>query len=193
MNPRRRAAALAGALATAAALFAAPAHAVLPPADGTYAFTMAGSPSTIWSMQTLCSQPSGTRIQSDYTDTDIQTMGCDLLVAAKTPTAGGRDNRLASFDQRFKLTNGLWTAQYTASEGAVCPGGGYAPTTEIYAFTENGLTGTHKRITAEGCGLPAGIETTPFTLAFLAPLDPPVANRFPMQCNYLVGRPSICS
>jgi len=35
MNPRRRAAALAGALATAAALFAAPAHAVLPPADGT--------------------------------------------------------------------------------------------------------------------------------------------------------------
>ena len=121
MNPRRRAAALAGALATAAALFAAPAHAVLPPADGTYAFTMAGSPSTIWSMQTLCSQPSGTRIQSDYTDTDIQTMGCDLLVAAKTPTAGGRDNRLASFDQRFKLTNGLWTAQYTASGVAGLP------------------------------------------------------------------------
>lgn len=193
MNTRRRAAALAGALAATAALTAAPAQAILPPADGTYAFSMAGSPGTIWTMQTLCSQPSGTRIQSDYTDIDIQSMGCDLLVAAKPAEPMGRANRLVSFDQRFKLTGGLWTANFTSPEGAECPGGGYAPTTETYSFTENGLTGTHRRVTPEQCGLPASIEKTPFTLAFLAPLDPPVVNRFPMQCNYLAGRPSICS
>lgn len=33
----------------------------------------------------------------------------------------------------------------------------------------------------------------PFTLTFAGPLDPPVVERFPMECKYLVGRPSICS
>lgn len=190
---RRASAPLIG-LAVAAAMLTAPsAQAVLPPADGTYRFDMPGAPQTTWTMQTLCSQPSGTREQRDYTDIDIQTMGCEVLMAATSRVVATRADRLVNFAGRMKLTGGLWTISFTAPQGAECPGGGYAPTTEIYSFTENGLTGNRKRIIPEQCGLSAGIENTPFTLAFLAPLDPPVVNRFPMQCNYLVGRPSICS
>lgn len=43
------------------------------------------------------------------------------------------------------------------------------------------------------CGMPAAMVKAPFTLTFNAPLEPPVVDRFPDNCNYLAGRPSICS
>ena len=71
--------------------------------------------------------------------------------------------------------------------------------TETVAFTApdpNGppnLTGTRTSLHAAECGLQAGMTKTPFTLTFNDVLDPSVIARFPAICNYLAGRPSICS
>jgi hypothetical protein len=181
-----------GAVAVAVGI-AAPAAAIVPPADGYYTFSQPGAPLAVWQTQSVCIQANGTRAQSDYTDETIQTLGCNVILASTTPTALTREDRLLNFDARAVLTNDLWTFQFESAEGVLCPDGSSAPSTEVYSFSEATLTGTHKTIHGDVCGMPAAMVKTPFTLTFNAPLEPPVVDRFPDNCNYLAGRPSICS
>ena len=187
-----------GIVLTAVAL-AAPAGAILPPVDGYYTFNQAGVPEAKWTMQSICIQPNGTRAQADYTDETIQTLGCTVTVGATTPTLVSHEQKLVNFAGRARLTGGMWTVQVEQAEGVTCPDGSYAPSTETFAFTApdpNGppnLTGTRTSLHAAECGLQAGMTKTPFTLTFNDVLDPSVIARFPAICNYLAGRPSICS
>lgn len=189
----RRITFVAFAAAMAALGWAAPASAVVPPADGYYTFSQPGVPTAKWTMQSLCSQASGTRAQSDYTDQTIQTLGCGVLMVSQTPDKLTREDRVVNFSGTFKLTSGLWTVTVEAAEGVACPDGTAAPSTDIYAFSEVTLTGTHTSIHDAVCGLAPAMTKQPFTLAFTGPLDPPVVDRFPMNCDYLAGRPSICA
>ncbi len=187
-----------GIVLTAVAL-AAPAGAILPPVDGYYTFNQPGVPSANWELQSICIQPNGTRAQADYTDETIQTLGCTVLVTASTPSLVTREEKLVNFSGRARLTGGLWTFQVEQPEGLTCPDGSYAARTETFAFTApdpNGppnLTGTRTSVNAAACGVPAAVTKTPFTLTFNDVLDPGVIARFPAICNYLAGRPSICS
>ncbi len=182
------------AAAAVALVSAAPAAAIVPPADGYYTFHEEGVPAANWEMQSICMQANGTRAQPDYTDETIQTLGCNVILSSKTPgPAMTRPEKLVSFDGRALLTGGLWTVSVQKDDGFLCPDGSTGPSTETYAFSEATLTGTHKTVHPEQCGVPAGVSSKPFTLAFVGPLDPPVQNRFPDNCNYLIGRPSICS
>ena len=198
MSLRGLGAILFGVLVTAVGL-AAPASAILPPVDGYYTFQQDGLPQARWTMQSICIQPNGTRAQPDYTDETIQTLGCDVIVGSDTPSLLTREEHLVNFAGRAKLTSDLWTFQITQDEGLACPDGSFAPTTDTYAFTApdpNGppnLTGTHTSIHGAVCGLQPGMTKTPFTLTFTDVLDPAVISRYPALCNYLVGRPSICS
>jgi hypothetical protein len=189
-----RLSAVACTVAAAALGFASPASAIVPPADGHYTFAQAGKPSSNWKMQTICSQVSGTRAQQDYTDQTTQTLGCNVIVGSQVSTSGmNREERNVSFDGKAVLVNGLWTVTAPVAEGVTCPDGSTAPSTDTYSFSEVTLTGTHTSIHDAVCGLAPAMTKEPFTLTFTAPLDPPVVDRFPMECNYLVGRPSICS
>ena len=75
------------ALAVAALGWAAPASAMLPPADGIYNYVQDGAPPALWELQTICIQPNGTRAQSDYTDETIQNLGCAVVLRSYTPQA----------------------------------------------------------------------------------------------------------
>ena len=189
---------LCGILLTAVGL-AAPASAILPPVDGYYTFNQDGLPQARWTMQSICIQPNGTRAQPDYTDETIQTLGCDVIVGSDTPSLLTREEHLVNFSGRAKLTGNLWTIQVTQPEGVACADGSFAPSTETFAFTApdpNGppsLTGTHTSIHGAVCGLEPAMTKAPFTLTFTDVLDPAVISRYPALCNYLVGRPSICS
>ncbi|CAN5407791.1 hypothetical protein BH11ACT7_BH11ACT7_40470 [soil metagenome] len=194
MTVLRRIAMLSGTVAVSALGLAAPASAIVPPADGYYVYNQPGKPSSKWTMQSLCTQANGTRAQQDYSDQTIQTLGCQVNVASAVSTAGmNREERSVSFNATAKLSNGLWTATSTLADGAPCPDGSEAPSTETYSFSEATLTGTHTSIHDAVCGLQPAMTKVPFTLTLTGPLDPPVVERFPMNCDYLAGRPSICS
>jgi hypothetical protein len=187
-----------GALLTSIGL-APPASALLPPLDGYYTFNMEGVPQARWAMQSLCSQASGTRAQPDYTDQDIQTQGCKVLVTSTTPRVISQEEHLVNFAGWALLTDDIWTFQIVQHDELVCPDGSTQPETDTYGFTSpdpNGppnLTGTHTDIHPAVCGLPAAMNKKPFTLTYTGPLDHPVVDRFPMHCDFLAGRPSICA
>jgi len=181
--------------------WAAPASAdLLPPVDGTYTYAQAGGPDAKWRVQTICSLPSGTREQSDYSDPTIQNLGCTVVMRSYTQQlASTREEKSFVFSGRARLTNGMWTFQTPSSSGVLCPDGSTAPSMETFAFAppEPGapnpnVTGMRTSIHDAVCGLPPGMVKTPFTLSYDGPLDPPVG-RFPQECDYLAGRPSICS
>ncbi|MGB3486191.1 MAG: hypothetical protein WBB07_28725 [Mycobacterium sp.] len=193
-NTLGRLAAVAVAIAATSVGFAAPASAIVPPADGNYTFSQAGKPNSTWTMQSICSQPSGTRAQQDYTDETTQTLGCSLILGSLASRSGmDRDQRAVSFNGTARLVSGMWTLTVEVPEGLACPDGSFAPSSDTYAFSSATLTGTHTSIHGSVCGLAPGMTKEPFALTFIGPLDPPVVDRFPMDCNYLGGRPSICS
>lgn len=180
---------------------AAPASAIVPPADGYYTYTQDGAPSANWQVQSVCIQANGTRAQPDYTDETIQTQGCTVQVVSNTPQAAVTPaEKVFAFTARSRLTSNLWTFQITAPTGMQCPDGSTAPTTETFAFNppdpaspNPSLAGTRTSIHGAVCGLAPGMVKAPFALTFTGPLSPPVDERFPNTCGYLVGRPSICS
>ncbi len=193
MTVLRRLGAAVFAAAVVAVAAAAPAAAIVPPADGYYTFNQDGAPAATWQMQTICIQANGTRAQPDYSDETIQTLGCNVVLASTTPTKLSRDERLMNFNARAVLTGGLWTFTFESSEGTLCPDGSTAPSTEKYAFDSATYAGTHTSLHGAVCGGSAGMVKTPFTLGFTGGLQPPVVDRFPDNCDYLAGRPSICS
>jgi hypothetical protein len=181
------------AVAVVALAVAAPSAAIVPPADGYYTLNEAGVPPAVWTMQSVCIQANGTRAQSDYADETIQTLGCVVQLASAAQTKLTREERVLNFSARAVLTSDLWTFKMDNPEGMQCPDGSAAPTTDTYAFDGVTNAGTHTKIHGAVCGGQAGMEKTPFSLTFTGPLQPAVVDRFPDNCNYLAGRPSICS
>jgi hypothetical protein len=181
------------AVAVVALAVAAPSAAIVPPADGYYTLNEAGVPPAVWTMQSSCIQANGTRAQSDYTDETIQTLGCVVQLTSAAQTKMTREERTLNFSVRAVLTGDLWTFKVDNPEGMQCPDGSTALTGDTYAFDSATNAGTHTKIHGAVCGGQAGMEKTPFTLTFTGPLQPPVVDRFPDNCNYLAGRPSICS
>jgi hypothetical protein len=193
MTVFRRLGAVSFAVAAVAVAVAAPAAAIVPPADGYYTLNEAGVPPAVWTMQSSCIQANGTRAQSDYADETIQTLGCVLQLSSAAPSKATREERTLNFTVRAGLVSDLWAFKVENTEGMQCPDGSSAFTTDTYAFDSATNAGTHTKVHGAVCGGQAGLEKTPFTLTFNGGLQPPVVDRFPDNCNYLAGRPSICS
>ncbi len=181
----------------AAVCAAAPAHAEPPPlipiADGNYDFIQEGMPPAVWEISTVCIQVNGTRAQQDYSDISIQSMGCASRVTSRTDNKLGEVEALLNTAGDARLTGGLWTFTNNWSSGRVCPDGRKVPVTDTFAYDARALTGVRTTLWGDECGTPAGMTKVPFTLRLRELRDPPVVDRFPDNCNYLVGRPSICS
>jgi hypothetical protein len=166
---------------------------LLPPADGYYTYSEPGQPPVKWELGSICIQANGTRAQPDYTDTTIQSLGCAVNVTSSTPSNLTPEEALLNFSDRARAANGLWTVSYAPPAGQVCPDGTTALLTQNFSWSEVTLTGTRTTLWGSECGKQPGMSKQAFTLSFLGPLNPPMVERFPDNCNYLAGRPSICS
>jgi hypothetical protein len=161
---------------------ASPAKALGPPPDGMYSFSEAGVPATTWKVAALCDAPSRQRAIPDFTDPLVAMNLCALNVSSTTPRVISRQEKMANYVGRARVTNDLWTFQVPKPDGVACPDGTTAASTETYAFDDVSLTGTHTSIHGEVCGLQPAMTKTPFTLAFQGPLAVPV-ERYPLDCN----------
>lgn len=159
-----------------------PAHAIGPPADGSYAFNQAGVSGAVWAISALCVQPSGTRNMNDYSDPIVFAMNCALNVVSTTPANNTRAEHLQNFSGRARMSSMLWTLDVKKSEGISCPGGGFAETHETYAFSDETMSGTHTILNDAVCGLQPGMTKQPFSLALIGPPPSPV-ERYPLNCN----------
>jgi len=159
-----------------------PAQALGPPPDGMYSFTEAGVPSATWKIDALCDAPSRQRAIPDFTDPVVAADLCALNVSSTTPRVISRQEKLANYVGRARLTSDLWTLQVPKPDGVLCPDGTTAASTETYAFDDVSLTGTHTSIHSDVCGMQPAMTKTPFTLAFQGPLPAPV-ERYPLDCN----------
>ncbi|OBJ57548.1 hypothetical protein [Mycobacterium sp. 1423905.2] len=160
-----------------------PARALGPPADGAYTLNEAGASNVTWTISALCDQPSGTRNMNDYSDPVVQAFNCALNVVSATPQwPTTRADRLQNFSGRARLSSVLWTFTVNKSDGVECPGGGTAPTTDTYAFSDETMSGTHTIIHGEVCGLPSDMKKQPFSLQLTGPPPSPV-ERYPLYCN----------
>lgn len=162
--------------------FASPAGALAPPADGIYTFNQAGAPAATWKVSSLCDQVNGSRFYQDYANPIIQADFCAVNVVSYTESTIKREDKLQNFTGRARLTNGLWTFQVKQDAGVLCPDGTTAQSTETYAFDDETMTGTHTSLHGDVCGLQPAMRKEPFSLQFVAPLEPPV-ERYPLHCN----------
>ncbi|MCV7199890.1 hypothetical protein [Mycobacterium angelicum] len=160
-----------------------PARALGPPADGAYALNESGVSGSTWTITALCDQPSGTRNMNDYSDPIVFAMNCALNVVSSTAAAPiTRQDRLNNFSGRARMSSMLWTFTVDKSEGVMCPGGGTAPTTDTYAFSDETMSGTHTILHGAVCGLQSDMKKEPFSLQMTGPPPSPV-ERYPLYCN----------
>jgi hypothetical protein len=147
-----------------------------------YSLSEAGVPATTWKITALCDAQSRQRAIPDFTDPVVAADLCALNVSSTTPRVISRQEKMANYVGRARLTSDLWTFQVPKPDGVACPDGSTAASTETYAFDDVSLAGTHTSIHADVCGLQPAMTRTPFTLAFQGPLPIPV-ERYPLDCN----------
>ncbi|OBJ30784.1 hypothetical protein A5621_23090 [Mycobacterium colombiense] len=159
-----------------------PAKALGPPADGTYSFNEAGVSGVTWTISALCDQPSGTRNMNDYNDPIVFAMNCALNIVSSTPEQISAADKQQNFSGRARMSSMLWTFKVDKADGVGCPGGGSAPSTETFAFSDETMSGTHTTLHGAVCGLQPGMKKEPFSLAMIGPPPSPI-NRYPLYCN----------
>jgi hypothetical protein len=159
-----------------------PASAIGPPPDGNYSFNQAGVAGVTWTITALCAQPSGTRNMNDYSDPIVFAMNCALNIVSSTDEQINAADKLQNFSSRARMSGMLWTVSVDRANGVSCPGGGTAPSTETYAFSDETLAGTHTSLHGAVCGLPSDMKKAPFSLQLIGPPPSPI-QRYPMQCN----------
>ncbi|BAX94592.1 hypothetical protein [Mycobacterium shigaense] len=186
MNLRRGLAAAAGVCSVVALGIALesgnPARALGPPADGNYSYNEAGVSGVTWIVTALCDQPSGTRNMNDYSDPIVFAMNCALNVVSFTDEKISAADKLQNFSGRARMSSMLWSFKIDKPDGVSCPGGGTAPTTESWAFSDETMSGTHTVMHGAVCGLEPAMKKQPFSLAMIGPPPSPI-QRYPMQCN----------
>lgn len=159
-----------------------PAKALGPPADGNYSYNEAGVSGVTWTVTALCDQPSGTRNMNDYSDPVIFAMQCILNIVSFTDERISAADKLQNFSGRARMSSMLWTFQTNKPDGVSCPGGGTAPSTETWAFSDETMTGTHTVMHDAVCGMEPAMKKVPFSLAMTGPPPSPI-NRYPLYCN----------
>ena len=136
--------------------------------QGVYTYTQ-GDVVADWSIYPSCVPTVG-----DLRNNLELPVACRLHVAPIPATAvSGGDAR---------LTGGRWQYTTNVKDGMTCPDGSTAPIQDTVTFDDVTMTGTRSVAHNAVCGLPAGIDRYPFTLAYKAPLNIPV-EQYPLYCD----------
>lgn len=159
-----------------------PARATGPPADGNYTYNEAGVSGVTWTVTALCDQPSGTRNMNDYSDPIVFAMNCALNIVSSTPEQISAADKLQNFSGRARMSSMLWSFKVEKADGVSCPGGGTAPSTETFAFSDESMSGTHTSMHGAVCGMEPAMKKTPFSLQMTGPPPSPI-QRYPLYCN----------
>lgn len=166
------------ALAAGAVGFAAPAGADSQPLQGIYRYHEEGMPAdVIWRVTPTCSPTVG-----DLREPLYLPVGCTLHVSSNPPRMVTQPERSVAFGGDARLVQGRWLMEVDKLDGMQCADGSTAPTTEIYRFDSETLSGTRTITHAGGGGLPPDMYVKPFTLEFVEPQPIPV-DRYPFYCE----------
>jgi hypothetical protein len=136
--------------------------------EGIYTYTQ-GDLVVEWTIYPICVPTVG-----DLRDNLELPVACMLHVAPKPSTV--------LHPGAARLSGGLWSYSVTLLDGFKCPDGSTAPAIDMYKFDDITMSGTHSISHNDVCGVPAGIEAYPFTLAYKEPLPIPV-DRYPLYCE----------
>ncbi|OBH10184.1 MULTISPECIES: hypothetical protein [unclassified Mycobacterium] len=160
----------------------APAKALGPPPDGNYSYNEAGVSGVTWTVTAICDQPSGTRNMNDYSDPIVFAMNCALNIVSFTDERISAADKLQNYSGRARMSSMLWTFKVDKADGVSCPGGGTAPSTETWAFSDETMSGTHTTLHGAVCGMEPAMKKQPFSLTLSGPPPSPV-ERYPLYCN----------
>lgn len=159
-----------------------PAKALGPPPDGNYSYNEAGVSGVTWTVTALCDQPSGTRNMNDYSDPIVFAMQCALNIVSFTDERISAADKLQNFSGRARMSSMLWSFKIDKADGVSCPGGGTAPSSETWSFSDETMSGTHTTLHGAVCGMEPAMKKVPFSLTLTGPPPSPV-ERYPMYCN----------
>ncbi|MCF6390798.1 hypothetical protein L2K20_27855 [Mycobacterium sp. MBM] len=137
--------------------------------EGVYTFKQEGLPEAAWTIYPVC-----VPVVGDLRVEIRDPVACQLTVSSSPNTVakGGI----------AKLTGGQWAYNINSVDGLTCPDGSTAPLLETFKFDTITMTGTRTMAHNQVCGLPATLDTKPFTLTYVEPLPIPV-QQYPLYCE----------
>ncbi|OKH68276.1 hypothetical protein EUA04_13505 [Mycolicibacterium obuense] len=135
--------------------------------EGVFTITPEGGKPGTWTIF-----PSCVPVVGDLREALYLPVGCRMHVQASAGLVGGD----------AVLTGGQWAYTTPTDRGMQCPDGSWAPTVDVVKFDDVTMTGTRQTQHNGNCGLPPGIITTRFTMAYKEPLATPV-DRYPLICE----------
>ena len=119
---------------------------------------------------------------NDYSDPIIFAMQCALNIVSSTDERISAADKLQNYSGRARMSSMLWSFSVDEADGVACPGGGTAPSTETWAFSDETMSGTHTNMHGSVCGMEPSMKKTPFSLQMTGPPPSPI-QRYPLRCN----------
>jgi hypothetical protein len=145
--------------------------------QGHYAYSAPGMPPASWTILPIC-----VPVVGDWRVPLELPVACTLHVVSATKKETTPELQSLNWAGDAHLTGGVWEVIVNRSDGFQCPDGSSAPLFRTYQFDDVTMTGTLTATNNAGCGAPAGMTKTPFTLAFTGPLANPV-EQYPLICE----------
>ncbi len=145
--------------------------------QGNYTYSAPGLPPATWTMYPIC-----VPVVGDLRQPLELPVACTMHVVSATSKKTTPELESLNWSGDAHLTNGVWAIIVNRSDGFNCPDGSTAPLFRTYEFDDATLTGTVTATNNAGCGVPAAMTKTPFTLAFDGPLPIP-DEQYPLVCE----------
>jgi hypothetical protein len=145
--------------------------------QGDYTYSAPGLPAATWTIYPIC-----VNVVGDLRVPLEDPVACTLHVVSATSSKTTPELESLNWGGDARLTDGLWKLIVNRSDGFQCPDGTTAPLFRTYEFDDTTLAGTLTTTNNAGCGAPAAMTKTPFTLAFDGPLPNPV-DQYPLVCE----------
>jgi hypothetical protein len=145
--------------------------------QGNYTYSAPGLPAATWTIYPIC-----VNVIGDLRVPLEDPVACTLHIVSATSMKTTPELDSLNWGGDAHLTGGVWQVIVNRNDGFQCPDGSTAPLFRTFEFDDVTLTGTLTTTNNAGCGVPAAMTKTPFTLAFATPLPGPV-DQYPLVCE----------
>jgi hypothetical protein len=145
--------------------------------QGDYTYSSPGVPQATWTIYPIC-----VNVVGDLRVPLEDPVACALHVVSATSSKITPELESLNWGGDAHLTDGVWKILVNRNDGFQCPDGSTAPFFRTYEFDDVTLAGTLTATNNAGCGVPAAMTKTPFTIAFDKALPIPV-EQYPLICE----------